>query len=251
MSVMIFAGQGPVRIGDYDPATKSLANQLQVGCVASVLKLSPSRETAEIKETCSGARGTKYDYEKSKTVGFELELVEFEREMLAQALYGDLVQVAGGSVTGEVMPTMVAGGIYSTRHPKISALVVKDSAGSPATLVAGTHYTLDSADYGRIVVNSLGSFVQPFNVDYTYAARENIKPFVKTGVVRGIIFDGVSTIDGSKARIFLPRISFDMTSEFSLISEDPTPLKMTGKLLVADVASNDPVLGPYGAFQLL
>lgn len=136
MAAMIYAGQGPVYLGDFDLATKSLANMVAVGCVTSSLKLSPEHEVAEIKETCSGARGVKARYEKSKTINVELALTEFDALALAEGLYGQHSMVAASTVTDETMPTMVAGGFYSTRHPKISTVVVKDSAGTPATLVS-------------------------------------------------------------------------------------------------------------------
>lgn len=251
MAAMIYAGQGPVYLGDFDLATKSLANMVAVGCVTSSLKLSPEHEVAEIKETCSGARGVKARYEKSKTINVELALTEFDALALAEGLYGQHSMVAASTVTDETMPTMVAGGFYSTRHPKISTVVVKDSAGTPATLVADTDYSVDSADYGRIKILNIGTFVQPFTVDYAYAGRDNIKPFLETSVVRGLIFNGISTVDSSKVRVFLPRIAFDMTKEFDFISEDVVSLTRSGTLLVTDLGATDPILGGYGSIDLL
>lgn len=70
-------------------------------------------------------------------------------------------------------------------------------------------------------------------------------------MVRGLIFNGVSTIDQRKERLFLPRIAFDIANELDFISEDVVNLTRTGSLLVADVASNDPVLEAYGSIDLL
>lgn len=251
MPTMIYAGQGPVIFGDPGASAGVLANQFVVGCGVSVLKLNISRETAEIKESCSGTRGTLVEYETSKTIEFELEMTSFEKKMLALALYGELATVAASTVTAEAMPTMAVGDLYHTRHPKVSAVVVKDSAGVPATLVAGTDYVLESGDYGRIKLLNLGSFVQPFTVDYSYAMRSNIKPFQSNGVTKGIMFDGISTVDQSRVRVYLPKLALNPTSDFDFLSEEATPLKLSGKLLVSDVLSSDPILGPYGVIDLL
>lgn len=251
MASMIYAGQGPVIFGDVGLVAGRLENQYNIGCGVSVLKLNVSRETAEIKESCSGTRGTLVEYEKSKSVEVELELSSFDKRALAQAFYGSLGDIAAGTVTNEAMPTMVVGDLFHTRHPKVSGVVVRDSAATPATLVAGTDYVVEDANYGRIKMLNLGSFVQPLRVDYAYAARQNLKIFQQAGITKGLIFNGVSTIDNSRVRLILPKISFAPTSDFDFLSEDAAPLKLTGKALVADVSASDPVLGPYGVIDLL
>lgn len=248
---MLFAGQGWPGFGDFDGTLYSLKNERKVSCALSSLTLSMERETAEIKESCSGSRLTLAEYEKSKSLTVRLEMQQFDEEMLALALYGQVVDVTGSTVTGETLPTMVAGGYYHTRHPKISTVVVKDSAVTPATLVEGTDYLVDSADFGRIRIIDIGAYTQPFKVDYAYAARKGIKPFTQSFVVKGLSFDGTSTVDGSKVRVVLPRISLSPTSEFGLIGEDPSTLTLEGKVLLADVPTNDPVLGPFGGIMVL
>ncbi len=251
MASMIYAGQGPVVFGDVGLVAGRLENQYNIGCGVSTLKLSVSRETAEIKESCSGTRGTLVEYEKSKSVEVELELASFDKRALAQAFYGTLSDIAGATVTDEAMPTMAAGDLFHTRHPKVSAVVVRDSAAAPATLVAGTDYAIEDANFGRIKLLNIGTFVQPFRVNYSYASRQNLKIFQQAGVTKGLIFNGISTIDNSRVRLILPKISFAPTSDFDFLSEDAAPLKLTGKALVADVAASDPVLGPYGVIDLL
>lgn len=248
---MMFAGQGWPGFGDFDGTLYALANERKVSCALSSLTLSMERETAEVKESCSGSRLTLVEYEKSKSLTVRLEMQQFDEEMLALALYGTVSTVTASTVTGETLPTMVAGGYYHTRHPKVSTVVVKDSATTPATLVAGTDYVIDSADFGRIKFLNLGSYVQPFEVDYAYAERKGIKPFAQSFVVKGLSFDGTSTVDGSKVRIVLPRISLSPTSEFGLVGEDPTTLTLEGKVLLADVPANDPVLGAFGGIMVL
>lgn len=248
MTSMIYAGQGPVIFGDVGLVAGRLENQYNIGCGVSTLKLSVSRETAEIKESCSGTRGTLVEYEKSKSIEVELELSGFDKRALAQAFYGTLGNIASGTVTAEAMPTMAAGDLFHTRHPKVSAVVVRDNSNN--VLAAGTSYVVEDANFGRIkILNS--AYAQPYKVDYAYAARQNLKIFQQAGVTKGLIFNGISTIDNSRVRLLLPRISFAPTSDFDFFSEDATPLKLSGKVLTADVSASDPVLGPYGVIDLL
>ncbi len=251
MPYLIYSGQGPLYIGDYNASTGQIENEVAVGCGNRTLKLALSRETNEIKESCSGQRLTLLEYETSKAANVTLEMQQFDEDMLAMALYGTAATIAGASVVGEALPTMVADGFFHTKHPKISAVAVKDSDSPVNTLVLDTDYKIDSADHGRIKILSLGTYVQPFKIDYTYAARTNIKPFSASGSVKALRFDGVSTTDGQKVRVLLPRISFSPTSEFGFLSEEAATLSLEGKLLIADVSASDPVLGAFGNIELL
>ena len=87
--------------------------------------------------------------QKSATVNLTIE--EFTKENLALALYGNHVTGAGGSVTDEPLggPMPVVGDRYFLAHPKVAAVVLVDSAATPATLTAGTHYTVDT-DFGAL-----------------------------------------------------------------------------------------------------
>lgn len=248
---MIYAGQGPIYIGDFNATTLNIDNEVAVGCGNRSLKLAMSRETLEIKESCSGQRLTLAEYETGKSANATLELAQFDKDMLALALYGTAAAVTGATVTAETMPTMVAGGIYHTKHPKISSVVVKDSAGTPATLVANTHYRVDDADYGRIVILDLATFTQPFKVDYAYAGYSKIKPFSVAAPVKALRFDGVSTVDGSKVRVILPKIQFSPTTEFNFVGDEAAVLTLEGKLLYPGISLNDPVLGNFGSIDLL
>lgn len=248
---MIYAGQGPIYIGDFNATTLNIENEVAVGCGNRSLKLAMSRETVEMKESCSGQRLTLAEYETSKSANATLEIEQFDKDMLAMALYGAATAVTGSTVTAEAMPTMVANGVYHTKHPKVSSVVVKDSAGTPATLVADTHYKVDNADYGRIIILDLASFTQPFKVDYTYAAYSKIKPFSIAAPVKALRFDGFSTVDNQKVRVILPKIQFSPASEFNFLGTEAAVLSLEGKLLYPSIDLNDPVLGNFGSIDLL
>jgi hypothetical protein len=249
---MVYAGQGPITIGDWDATLKTLKNQRQVSVASRVLKLSLERNTETIKESISGSRLDYLEYETGKSGTIEMEIQEFDADMLAQAFYSTATAVTGATVSTEEAPTVAAGDLYHTQHPKISALVITDSTDvTPVTLTENTHYRVDDADYGRIKFLDVAGLTQPLHLAYTYAARTQIKPFTATNVIKGVIFDGVSTADGSKSRVMLPRISFSPIADFDFINETAASLKLTGKMLLADVAANDPILGKFGTIDVL
>ena len=246
---MIYSGQGPIFLGEYNPVTKQIENQTKVGCGNRSLKITLDRQTEKIKESCSGSRATLVEYEKEKTMNVSLELTEFDREMLATALYGATSLVVGASLSGvsaEVLPTMMSGKYFHTRHPFISALTIKDSSAAPATLVAGTHYDLeDGGKHGRILINNLATFTQPLKAEYTYASYGNINGLTESGVVKGLIFDGKSTIDGKTVRLFIPRISIAPTKEFNWLGDEAAALTLEGAALYTDSLASDALYGGF------
>lgn len=245
---MIYNGQGPIYMGDYDTATGKLIGVQKIGCGNRSLKMTMDRSTEKIKESCSGSRATLAEYETEKNMQVSLEMQEFDRKMLAIALYGDTALVAGSSVApgnGEVLPLMTVGDYYHTDHPFISAVTIKDSAGAPVTLVEGTDYVVEDAEHGAIKIVNLGTYVQPLQVEYTYASYGNIAAFAQTGVIKGIIFDGKSTVDNSRVRVFLPRISFGPTNDFDWLGDQAASLKLDGSALYNAQLAGDPLFGGF------
>jgi hypothetical protein len=251
MANLIYAGQGPIYIGDWNETLDTIENEVSVGCGNRVLKLSLERSTEVIKESCSGQRLDLAEHETEKSATLALEMQEFSADTLAMAMYGASASITGSTVASETLPTMVAAGFYHTKHPKISAITVTDSALTPATLVLDTDYSVDDADYGRLKILQLSTYTQPFKVAYTYATRKNIKPFSVSGVIKALRFDGISTVDNQKYRVLLPKISFSPTSEFGFLSDEAATLVLEGRLLMADVSGQDPVLGKFGNVELL
>lgn len=249
---MIIAGQGPIYMGTLNTTTGKLEDMVKIGCGNRNLNLALTRETREIKESCTGQRLTIAEFETAKSMEITLEMADFDADMLNIALYGTKTAVAGSTVVEEEMPTMAVSEYYHTRYPDISSVVVKDSAGSPATLVLDTDYSIDSATFGRIKILSLGAYTQPFTVDYTYAASTSIKQFSDTTYPsRALIFDGTSLADGSTVRVTLPSIRFSPTSGLALLGEEETVLTLTGKALYDDVFDSDALLGSFGRFEVI
>ena len=88
------------------------------------------------KESWSGNRLTSAYLQKGTDVTVALTLNWANAENLVLGLYGTQLAVTAGSVTAEVLPTVAVGDTIVLEHGGISSVVVKDSAGTPATLCA-------------------------------------------------------------------------------------------------------------------
>jgi hypothetical protein len=245
---MLFSGQGKLYIGTRD-GSGNAGPFRYVGNVKD-FKFAMATTTLEHKESVSGQRLTdnRLITEKKTTLTGVLE--EFNIDNLALALYGTKATQAGSTVTAEVLPNPVAVGDYvRTKYPILSAVAVKDSAGSPATLTLGTHYEITSAKQGTIKFLNLASFTQPFKVDYTYGAHDHVPMFNAAPPERWIKFDGINTADSNKTVLVeFYRALLDPLSELALIQDDYGSLPLAGSALYDDLKAADTYLGQFGRF---
>lgn len=103
-------------------------------------------------------------------------------------------------------------------HGGITALIVKDSAGTPATVAAdGTKYTYDG-DSGIITFVDVTGFTQPFKAfSYTYKASSSVKILSKTPPDLCVIFDGINlAVPGEKVWARIDRVSFGPAAKIAL-----------------------------------
>ncbi|GAB4483863.1 MAG: hypothetical protein OHK0044_33300 [Burkholderiaceae bacterium] len=239
-----FSGQGRVYIGTRD-ANGNPQSMRWLGNVPE-LKVSLNVETIEHKESYSGQRLTDLQLIKGKDGEFNCAVEDFSIENLELTLYGTTSTVTAGNVTAETLPTgVLAGQIHLLANQFVSSVVVKDSAASPATLVANTHYRVHAAQ-GAIEFIDVGGFTQPFKVDYAYAAAKRLAMF-KTGQPEvWLRFDGLNTADGNRAVIVdLYRVVLNPSRDFSLIGEELQRFELSGRVL-ADTTKQE--TGPLGLF---
>jgi hypothetical protein len=239
-----FSGQGRTYIGTRDSNGNPQAMRW-LGNV-SELKVSLNVETIEHKESYSGQRLTDLSLIKSKDGEFSCAIENFSIENLELTLYGQTSSVTAGNVTNEALPTgAVAGGVYLLVNQFVSAVVVKDSAATPATLVAGTDYKVH-ADQGAIELLNVTGFTQPFKVDYAYGASKRLAMFKSAQPEVWLRFDGLNTADFNKRVIVdLYRVVLNPSKDFSLIGDDIQKFDLSGRVL-ADVTKSD--TGPLGLF---
>lgn len=217
---------------------------------ASSCQVKLTTESTDKIESFSGQRLPYGRLQKAKKAEVSLDLDEFLASNIALALYATQVPLAGSTVTAEVLPAaLVAGDLVRVDKPFISTLVVKDSAGVPATLTPDTHYRLKSDALGLIEILDPAAFTQPFKADYAYAASEAFTIFTAAPAERFLILDGVNTEDSAPVLVELPRVKFDPVGQLDLINEDYGNLPMTGAVLYDALNALDANLGGFGRIR--
>lgn len=239
-----YSGQGRVYIGQRSAQGQPLALRW-LGNVPE-LKITLNVETVEHKESYSGQRLTDLQLIKGKDGEFSAAVEDFSIENLELTLYGHTSAQTAGTVTGEALPTgAVAGGIYLLAHQFVSSVVVSDSAGTPATLTAGTHYRV-LAEQGAIELLSVTGFTQPFVVAYSHGAARRLAMFRAAQPEVWLRFDGLNTVDSNRRVIVdLYRVALNPTKDFSLIGEELQKFELSGRVL-ADTTKDE--AGPLGLF---
>lgn len=244
VSTNTWRGQGLPIFGDFNTTTGKIAHGFLVGqravsCVASELKITTDVKTKDIRESCTGSNGLIDQKPREGNCTIEMTLHKFSRLELAMAMYGVAADVLSGTVTGEVLATLAVGDLFHAKHPRISDLVITDSAGSPASLTKDTHYEEQSLPHGRGKILSLGAFTQPFKLAYAYENYTRIAGLSQALIRKGLIFDGINTDDNNApARIWVPHIIWEPSS-FNWLSADDEPIKLKGSALyLAELASD-------------
>lgn len=241
-----FSGQGTVYIADRDNSGNILAFR-DLGNVPK-LSIEFSTDVTEHKESRSGQRLLDFRLPKENKAKVKLTLENFTKKNLMLLLYGTNTTKAGTGVTNEVMPSGLAvGDIYFVKYPvALTSVTVTDSAGSPATLVNNTDYSVD-ATTGAITIKNLGSYVQPFKANYTYGAAELVQFFQAANKERALHFVGLNTADtNTKVTIDLYRIVFDPVGNLDLINDDIAQFELEGSALYDSTRASDADLGGFG-----
>ncbi len=203
-------------------------------------------------ESYSGNRLTSARLQKSKEATIALTLNWATPDNLALGLYGSMATVAGGSVTGELLPTdLQADSVVSLDHGDVSALVITDSDGTPAPLAAGTNYAIDSAKGGLVRIIDPTGFTQPFKAAYSYGGSVDVAMFTAQPPERYLLLDGVNTLDKSRVIMRLYRVQFDPTSNLPLINDSFGQLELSGAVLFDSESAADAALGGFGKIQVI
>lgn len=204
-------------------------------------------------ESTTGQRLEDLRIPRSKSARMNITLEDFSKENLALALYGASSSIAAGSVSNEALPSgLLAGDFVRTAKPNISALVVTDSAGTPATLTAGTHYEITSASHGTIKILNVASFTQPFKLAYSNAIATNVNMLTQNAQELWLRFDAIETVPGQSNKLIeLYRVVFDPTSDLQLLHQEIGRCPLAGSALYDSTKAADAVLGQFGRVVLL
>jgi hypothetical protein len=244
-----FSFQGKVYLGLRGSNGKPLA--LAWVDDASQLQVKLTNDIEERQESYSGNRLPSVRMPKAKKAEFSLTLNAFSKMNLATALSSTPVDVATGSVTGEVFPSGLAvGDVVALDHRDISALAVTDSNATPATLTLGTNYSLESGPGGLVKLLNLGAYTQPFKGAYTYADSVRLPMFTAGQIERYLLLDGINTVSNERVRVRLYRCSFDPVPQLDLITDALSSLQLGGGVLYDSTNAADANLGGFGRIEM-
>ena len=196
--------------------------------------------------TANGARVQLYSSNNTNAQKYRFESIGNGTYKIINASSDKVLDVAGGSVTGEVLPSgLVAGDRIKLDHPFVSALAITDSAGTPATL-APANYNLESPNAGLIELLDPGALVQPFKAAYTYAGRQSFTMFTAAPPERYILLDGINTETNEPVIVTLYRCKFDPVSDLAFINDEYGNFALTGSVLYDVVNAANANLGGFG-----
>jgi hypothetical protein len=171
-----FSGQGKVYIGTAQVVSgvRQPGNLKWIGN-ARTFKINQEEQSSTRNESFTGSRLPFRRLAQGRSGTIDLSFDEFTKDNMALALLGAVTQVASGSaVVGYTFPVGAqVGSVLAVPAKNTSAAALKDSAGAPATLVAGTDYDIDLFA-GTFTLKNLGTYVQPFKADYTPGAFTKI-----------------------------------------------------------------------------
>ena len=243
---MFFSGQGPVFVA---PVNNSgvIGKMFDLGNLESfTFGFEPNVITD--KESKSGNRLVAARIETELAAKISIVLKEPNIENIEAIYRAARVTNAGASVTDEInsQSGQVAGGFLITKFQNISAITVKDSAGSPATLSLGTHYEISSAAFGRIKLLDVTGFTQPFKVSYTYASRVVVPLFNSTQANYFVHMEGINTVDSTKFLAEFYKGRFSPPADFALLQDEFGRFTMEGELQIDSNRESDPNYYQFG-----
>lgn len=241
-------GKGPLYIADLDASSVP-------GALTDVGEVLISMEvTKEFKSNFS-TRNQLNEKDAHVPVSQEVKgtitLKEPTAKNLELILHGTKTANAGGSVTAQAFPS----GIAANEEHQLpgftgiaSALTIVDSAGTPATLVLGTNYTVD-LNYGRVKFILVTGFTQPFKASFTNAASTRNSILTKRVVNKFLRFEGLNIGNNDGARKFLD-VLYNCTlmpaKKFEPKGEDYATYEVDFECLADPNRAEDTEFGRYG-----
>jgi len=257
MADIFFRGQGRVFLGLRD-ASGNPKNLRYIGNVPE-LKIALEVTTLEHKESTSGQSLQDFRQDVGKKATASITMENFTKENMAMALRGTVNAISAGSaITGEVLgagsTTAAVGDILVFAKRNASAVVIKDSTGSPKTLTANTNYKLNAVG-GHIELLDLttgGPFVQPFKADYTPGISNEVGLFTDSAKEYFLRFEGLNTAN-SNAPVVVDLFRFVMapSKSMDLIIDELGKFPLDGSLLYDSARPSTGVLGQFGAIYNL
>lgn len=246
----VFIGRGIVLAAPVDPTTGNV-NGAWVD-LGEVENFAPGADIQTLEKRTSRDSSNALIARIETQIDGKLTLVLNEPNVanLKYILRGDSYSQAASAITGEntFATGLVANDLLYTKHPIGTLTAVKDSAGSPATLTLGTHYSLSDAGYGKIKLLNVTGFTQPFKIDYTPQAYTGVRALMQAANYLRVRIDGINLVDSLKFICEYYKVRVSPSTEFPLIGTDFAQYTLEGAFLKDETKTADPILGSYGRF---
>ncbi|MFZ2999827.1 MAG: hypothetical protein WA071_05840 [Undibacterium umbellatum] len=239
-----FLGQGKVFIAQRDAAGNPKAMRW-LGDVDDA-KISLKTGKIERKESWSGERGKALSISVDKEASIDLTLMEFSKENLSFALFGKTTSTASGSVTGEQLTSgLLVGDRIPLKNPNVSAVVITDSAATPAT-VNPSKYEVDPK-YGAITIKDVAGLTQPLIAAYSHGAVDSVAIFASTPDDLFLRYEGINLAQGGAPIVVeLYRVKSEPLKELSLITDKQGDMKVNAEVLIDSTKPADGAMGRFG-----
>lgn len=173
-------------------------------------------------------------------------------KILAASLGGEVTEIpVGGNFADKAFPAGLAvGKTYAIPggFTNLDTLAITDSAGAPATLVAGVNYKANLAA-GTITIINLGAFVQPLKAAGSEADAFSVISIATKATEENFVrFAGINLGDGDKPIIIdLYRASFPTTKVSAKTDgNEVATFDFDVELLADPFAPFDAQFGQYG-----
>lgn len=245
-----FSGQGQVFISKRSAA--GLVGAFWFVGNAPKFEVKPSMERRKHRESQSGQRLIDKIQTTTKGGTLDLTLEDIRKDNVTLLLSGKKVTMAGGSYTTgspDTLPSgLVVGSYVKLTRPNVTSLSIVDSAGTPATLTAGTHYALRDAKHGFVEILSLGAFTQPFKAAYTYGSTDVVTQFeANDDDEYWVYFAGVNTEGSPDQNIGMDiyRVVFNAAELVALINEEQGSFDISAEILRDPVRATDANFGGF------
>jgi hypothetical protein len=187
-----FLGVGKIFLEDLDNP-KGL---IFIGNCNSLTYEATPQEIEEQDYTTPGG-GLDASVQRISVVNVNYNARHFKTANMARALYGEAVENAAGTVTGEEKKAF-PGAMVLLNNPGASSVVITPAAGG-SPLVLDTDYTLNAAGMPEFkeggAVTSAGMDVE---IDYSYAKHVTIQALVKSGKRYRQVFIGLNEVRSGK-----------------------------------------------------
>jgi hypothetical protein len=244
--------QGEVWIGDRS-VTGSVPSFINIPEVDE-LTLAISQEKVTHVSKRASMRVKDLDVTVMSSLTGTLKFSSATADMLRQALFGAKATVAAGTITAVSLGTVVAGEWYKIPgdYRDITLTYIKDSAGSPATMVNGTDYQIDLA--AGMVKCLIATGTMPWLITGTSGVGTGVGLLNERKFEKWLRFKGINVADGDNSvTMDLYKISFSPTKALQLLAagNEPTQLEIEFEALKDTTKSASATFGNMGDIKIL